>query len=151
MAPTLQSYINATAGPNAADLSPLVTNDTYRKAVDQELAVREAATTAATAAAAREADLFSGVQPFASAMGAIRTIAKRFPETSKHMDDAAKAVQAAMGVVAYNPQPLPQPTPATPLPSADSRVHVAERPIPAPGEPIVDATGAQPTLNAPKP
>jgi hypothetical protein len=166
---TLQSHINSTAGISAADLSPLVANDTYRSAVDRELALREAATVAAAAALAREDELLSATQPFATAMGAIRAIAKRFPETAKFMDEAAKAVQAAMGVVAYNPQPIAEAKPATPpshtpapgnepwrrkwqapTPAPTPTPAPNARPFPATG-PVVDATGATPTFNRPKP
>ncbi len=131
---TLQSYI-ATMGPSSADLQPLAANETYRRAVDAELAAREASAAAAAAVAERTENLYSGVRPFATAMSAIRAVAKRFPETSKHMDDAAKSVQAAMGIVAYNPPTL---TPAAQLPGTDVK------PLPT-----VTATGATPTAPVP--
>lgn len=131
---TLQSYI-ATMGPSSADLQPLVANETYRRAVDAELAAREASAAAAAAVAERTENLYSGVWPFATAMSAIRAVAKQFPETSKHMDDAAKSVQAAMGIVAYNPPTL---TPAAQLPGTDVK------PLPT-----VTATGATPTAPVP--
>lgn len=131
---TLQSYI-ATMGPSSADLQPLAANETYRRAVDAELAAREASAAAAAAVAERTENLYSGVWPFATAMSAIRAVAKRFPETSKHMDDAAKSVQAAMGIVAYNPPTL---TPAAQLPGTDVK------PLPT-----VTAIGATPTAPVP--
>ena len=140
---TLQSYI-ATMGPSSADLQPLAANETYRRAVDAELAAREASAAAAAAVAERTEDLYSGVRPFATAMSAIRAVAKRFPETSKHMDDAAKSVQAAMGIVAYNPPTL---TPAAQLPGVGSdptKTKTDVKPLPT-----VTATGATPTAPVP--
>jgi hypothetical protein len=71
-------------------------------------------------------------------MGAIRAVAKRFPETAKHMDDAAKSVQLAMGVVAYNPQPLPTDKPGT------APLRPGMTPLP-----VANATGATPARPAP--
>jgi hypothetical protein len=120
MATTLQSYITQVAPSAAADLAPLVANDTYRKAVDAELAVREKASVAAAAEAARTEELHAGVAPFATAMGGIRAVAKRFPEASKFTDEAAKQMQLAMGAVAYNPQPLPTEKPASETPTVNA-------------------------------
>jgi hypothetical protein len=128
MPPTLQSYIAQVAGSNASDLAPLAANVTYSKAVDAELAAREVAATTAAAAAARGEDLYTGVQPFAGAMGSLRAVAKRFPETAKLIEEAAKLVQQAMGIVAYNPPPL-TPAPPTPVP-APATPPVAPKPIP---------------------
>jgi len=116
MATTLSAYVNEVAGKNAGDLQPLVANDTYSRAVNAELTSRAATVTATAAELARHEDVSSGVAAFSTAMGAIRAVAKRFPETAKHMDDAAKSVQLAMGVVAYNPQPLPTDKALTPRP-----------------------------------
>ena len=122
---TLQSYINSTTGSAASDLAPLVANETYRRAVDAELSARENAAAAAAAVSDREEHLANGVQPFANAAGALRAVAKRFPETSKHIEDAVHSLQLAMGLVAYNPPPISAPeartvnaTGATPTPTA---------------------------------
>jgi hypothetical protein len=120
---TLQSYINSTTGPAASDLAPLVANETYRRAVDAELSARENAAAAAAAVSDREEHLANGVQPFANAAGALRAVAKRFPETSKHIEDAVHSLQLAMGLVAYNPPPIAEArtvnaTGATPTPTA---------------------------------
>jgi hypothetical protein len=136
MAPTLQSYIAQVAGANASDLAPLAANATYSKAVDAELAAREAAATTAAAAAARGEDLYTGVQPFAGAMGSLRAVAKRFPETAKLIEEAAKLVQQAMGIVAYNPPPL-TPAPPTPTPApAPKPIPAVPPPTPAPAAPV---------------
>jgi hypothetical protein len=126
----LQSFIAQVAGPSTSDLAPLLANETYRRAVDAELAARDASATAAAAVVARGEDLYTGVHPFAAAMGSLRAVSKRFPETSKLIDEAVKAVQQAMGIVAYNPPPLtPVPPAPTPTPTP---VAVAPKPVPPP-------------------
>jgi hypothetical protein len=130
MPKTLQSYITEVAPTSSADLAPLVANSTYQKAVDAELALRDKAAEAAAAVAALQDDLHTGVAPFAAAMSGLRAVAKRFPETAKFIDEAAKQVQLAMGVVAYNPPPV-----AKPLPPATA-TGVAPTP-PAPPQPLV--------------
>jgi hypothetical protein len=136
MAPTLQSYIAQVAGPNASDLAPLAANATYSKAVNAELAARDTAAVAAAAVVARDTDLYTGVQPFAAAMGGLRSVAKRFPETVKLIEEAAKLVQQAMGIVAYNPPPL-TPTPPTPTPApAPIPIPAVPPPTPAPAAPV---------------
>jgi hypothetical protein len=119
MAPTtLQSLITA-SGTNSGDLAPLAANTTFERSVNAELAARDAVVVATEARAARSEDLISAVSLFAGAMRSIRAVAKRFPETAKFMDEAAKQVQGAMGAAAYNPQPLPGDTrvvATTPLP-----------------------------------
>jgi hypothetical protein len=140
MSETLQSYITKVAGSSASDLTPLAANDTFRRAVDAELSAREAQANAAAIAASRLDDLYSSVSPFASAMGAIRAIAKRFPETSKFMDDAAKSVQGGMGVVLYNP---PSTTPVTPVTPPVKPPTPPPAPLPLP---TVNATGSTPVV-----
>lgn len=135
MAPTLQSYIAQVAGSNAADLSPLAANVTYSKAVNAELAARDTAAAAAAAVVARDTDLYTGVQPFAAAMGGLRSVAKRFPETAKLIEEAAKLVQQAMGIVAYNPPPLTLPVPPTPAPTP-TPTPATPPPTPAPAAPV---------------
>ena len=126
----LQSYIAQVAGPSTSDLAPLLANETFRRAVDAELAARDASATAAAAVVARGEDLYTGVQPFAAAMGSLRAVAKRFPETSKLIGEAVTLVQQAMGIVAYNPPPLtPVPPAPTPTPTP---VAVAPKPVPPP-------------------
>jgi len=104
---TLQSIIDATAGPGSSDLQPLVANETYRSAVDAELVVLDAKEQATAAIAAKSDDLTSTVQLFAGAMRGLRGIAKRFPESSAFITEAIKQTQLAMGAVANNPTPAP--------------------------------------------
>jgi hypothetical protein len=115
---TLQSLITA-FGAGSGDLSPLAANTTFERAVNAELSARAAVVVAAENLAATTDDLTSGVAVFSGAMRAIRLVAKRFPETAKFADEAAKQVQLAMGVVAYNPQPVGVVNPtAVPAPAA---------------------------------
>ena len=112
----LQSAIAAT--PNSGDLSPLAANETFRAAVDAELAIRAAAAAAAEAAAAKVEEVASGVRVFASAMSSIRAVAKRFPECAAYVNEAAKQVQLAMSAAAHNPVTPPKPPAPTPTPTS---------------------------------
>jgi hypothetical protein len=149
----LQSYIAQVAGPSTSDLAPLLANETYRKAVDTELAARDAAATAAAAVVSRGDDLYTGVQPFAAAMGSLRAVAKRFPETSKLIGEAATLVQQAMGIVAYNPPPLtPVPTPVVVAPKPVPPPPPAPPPAPVPAAlPHYPQTPSTPPTSAPTP
>src|ERR1700691_1505678 len=134
MAPTtLQSLISA-SGTNSGDLAPLAANTTFERSVNAELAARDAVVVATEARTARSEDLISAVSLFAGAMRSIRAVAKRFPETSKFMDEAAKQTHAAMGAAAYNPQPL---------------VTDKEGGLVAPGTPVLATAPVQPVT--PKP
>ena len=130
MSTTLSSLLSQVAPGSSSNLEPLVANETYRRAVDRELASREAA-----AAAARvvefEDSLANGIQPFAAAMSGIRAAARRFPEASTILGEAATLVQRAMGVVAYNPQPLETPAEAR----ADAAQGASPEPAPSGPEP----------------
>jgi hypothetical protein len=152
MAPrTLQSLISD-SGAGSGDLSPLAANTTFERAVNAELTARDAAATAAEKLAARTDDLASGVATFSGAMRALRAVSKRYPETSKFIDEAVKQVQLSMGAVAYNPQPLPgekgapattPATPATPTPLTTAPLTGTPKPLPT-----VNVTG-QPPVAAP--
>jgi hypothetical protein len=138
---TVQSLITASG---SSDLAPLAANDTFTRIANVELAARDANAAAAEAAVARTEEVSSAVNLFASAMRSVRAVAKRFPETSKFTDEAAKQLSLAMSAVAYNPQPLPtdaKPTPTTtlrPLPAttATGTVPVAPAPPAAPTAPV---------------
>lgn len=118
---TLQSIIDATAGPGSSDLQPLIGNEAYRSAVDAELVVLDAKEQATAAIAAKSDDLTSTVQLFAGAMRGLRGIAKRFPESSAFINEAIKQTQLAMGVVANNPTPAPTPTAAATQPAQPTK------------------------------
>jgi hypothetical protein len=129
MSTTLSSHLSRVAPGSSSDLEPLVANETYRRAVDRELASREAAAAAAARVVEFEDSLANGIQPFAAAMSGIRAAARRFPEASTILGEAATLVQRAMGVVAHNPQPLETP--------AEARADAAQgaSPEPAPSGP----------------
>jgi hypothetical protein len=134
MAPTTLQSIITSSGTGSGDLAPLAANTTFSNSVNAELAARDAVVLATEARAARTEDLVAGVALFAGAMRSIRAVAKRFPETSKFMDEAAKQTQAAMGAAAYNPQPL--------VTDKDGR-------LVAPGTPVLATAPVQPVT--PKP
>lgn len=94
--------------PNSSDLSPLVSNSTYAKAVDAELALLEDASIKAQALTARNEDLRGMVQVFSQAITGLKGIATRFPEAATPINEAQKQVQLAMGLVANNPPPPPE-------------------------------------------
>jgi hypothetical protein len=158
MAPTTLQSIITSSGTGSGDLAPLAANTTFSNSVNAELAARDAVVLATEARAARTEDLVAGVALFAGAMRSIRAVAKRFPETSKFMDEAAKQVQGAMGAAAYNPQPLPgdtrvvattplPPKPVTPAPTPLPASVPVTQPKPAPLPPTT-VTG-QPPVAAP--
>lgn len=106
MPTTLQSVISK--DPNASELAPLTANDTYSTAVNAELASLDAASARADALAAKHEDLTGVVRVFSQAMSGLKSIVKRFPEVSAHIDEAIKKVQLAMGAVQNNPvKPAP--------------------------------------------
>ena len=108
---------------------------------------------AAAAVVSRGDDLYTGVQPFAAAMGSLRAVAKRFPETSKLIGEAATLVQQAMGIVAYNPPPLtPVPTPVVVAPKPVPPPPPAPPPAPVPAAlPHYPQTPSTPPTSAPTP
>jgi hypothetical protein len=136
MAPTTLSTLISASGTGSGDLAPLAANTTFERSVNAELAARDAVVLATEARAARTEDLVAGVSLFAGAMRSIRAVAKRFPETSKFMDEAAKQTQAAMGAAAYNPQPL--------VTDKDGR-------LVAPGTPVLATVPVQPVTPKPAP
>ena len=110
---TLQAVVNR--HPNADALGPLVANDTYRRAVDAELALREDASNKAAALASKTEELSGVVSMFASAVALVKLIAVKFPEAEPYIVEAIKQIQLAMAVIKDNPVPpvpAPGPTPA---------------------------------------
>jgi len=102
MTTTVQSLVTANAGTSASDLQPLLANDAFCSAANAELAILDRAIAATSALNDKTENLTAGIQTFAGAMGSLRAIAKRFPETSTQIAEAVKQVQSAMGVVKGN-------------------------------------------------
>jgi len=114
MTQNLQALINDTAGPLSGDLQPLASNDTYRTAVDAELAALDRAANAATLLNAKDENLRATVQLFAGSIRALRAISKQYPEAANYVAEAVRQVQLSMSVVRNNPLPLTPTTPAKP-------------------------------------
>jgi hypothetical protein len=124
MPTTVQSLVSANAGTSASDLQPLLANDAFCSAANAELKALDNAVAANAALSEKSENLTSAIHTFAGAMGSLRAIAKRFPETSNYVAEAVKQVQLAMGVVKGNvpktnpvPTPVPAPVPPTPVPA----------------------------------
>jgi hypothetical protein len=131
---TLQSTI--AKDKNSGDLSPLASNPTFSKNAElqfaqQQDAAEKSAIAADKAIAVTEAnnDLIYSVGLFSSAVGALKEISMRFPETSVPITEALKQTKIAMGLVhreidylapaapLYSPAPAVLPAPISPRPT----------------------------------
>jgi hypothetical protein len=107
----------------------LLANDAFCSAANAELKTLDNAVVANAALSEKSENLVTAIHTFAGAVGSLRAIAKRFPETSTYVAEAVKQVQLAMGVVKGNvPKTNPAPTPAP----APSPAPVPPTPVPAP-------------------
>lgn len=114
--------------PNVADLTALSSNDAFRTAIDAEFATLADAADRAQLAASKNEDLAGVVALFSSAVGSLRAIAKRFPESVAAITEALRHTQIAMGLVRGN-------TPATaqaPVAGAQPAARSTVPPPPAP-------------------
>jgi hypothetical protein len=121
---TVQSLVTANAGTSASDLQPLLSNDAFCSAANAELAILDRTIAATSALNDKTENLTAGIQTFAGAMGHLRAISKRFPETSTFIAEAVKQVQLAMSVVKGN---VPATRAGVEVPAASSTL--APRPI----------------------
>lgn len=134
---TLQSTI--AKDKNSGDLSPLASNPTFSKNAElqfaqQQDAAEKSAIAADKAIAVTEAnnDLIYSVGLFSSAVGALKEISMRFPETSVPITEALKQTKIAMGLVhregepaapLYSPAPAVLPAPISPRPTPTDVVY----------------------------
>jgi hypothetical protein len=148
---TVASLLNANAGISSADLQPLLANDAYCTAANAELARLDNVVAANDALNAASENLVATIHLFSGAVGNLRAIAKRFPETSTYIAEAVRQVQLAMGVVKGNvPAVVPPAIPTragVSVPAASSTVPTP--PSIAPWSPAVSySLGTEVTFNA---
>jgi hypothetical protein len=132
MTTTVQSIIGKDA--NAGDLTPLSRNDTFTAAANAELATIEDAAERAQVLAAKNENLTGTISTFSTAVGSLRAIGKRFPESAKFIDEAIKQTQLAMGVVKDNPVVSVTATNITPFQSPATGKVIPPPPPPPPAK-----------------
>lgn len=109
MARTLNELVNA---QDAQHVQPLLANESFRRRADVALANADDAQKRAAAAAAADEDFSGIVRMFASAKSALAAISKKFPESARFTDEAAKQIDLAMQV-AVGEAPVQESAPGT--------------------------------------
>jgi hypothetical protein len=131
MARNLNELIGA---EDAGYVAPLLHNEAFRRGADSQLAATDLAAARAQDAAAAHEDYSTTIRMFAAVKRGLAALVKRFPETAKHTDEAARQMDMAMScVVGDVPDAVVRTGPApSPFLRAPAPVNTPVTPAPAP-------------------